>query len=124
MVWRSVMISQPARLRCEHFSLAIEQQTSYIPFEDIAIIVLDHKEIVITHPVLSKCAEQGISLFSTAQDNLPNGIFLPYLQYSQTTKLLRLQQNLKKPLVKKAWTVIVQQKILNQAHCLLLVKPD
>lgn len=125
MVWRSVMISQPARLRCEHFSLAIEQQqTSYIPFEDIAIIVLDHKEIVITHPVLSKCAEQGISLFSTGQDHLPNGIFLPYLQYIRTTKLLRLQQNLKKTLVKKAWTVIVQQKILNQAHCLLLVKPD
>lgn len=125
MVWRSVMISQPARLCCEHFSLAIEQQqTSYIPFEDIAIIVLDHKEIVMTHPVLSKCAEQGISLFSTGQDHLPNGIFLPYLQYSRTTKLLRLQQNLKKPLIKKAWAVIVQQKILNQALCLRLAKPE
>lgn len=35
--WRSVMISRPAKLRREHFSLAIEQdQTAFVPFEDIA----------------------------------------------------------------------------------------
>ena len=61
MGWRSVMISRPARLRREHFSLAIEQeQTAFIPFEDIAVIVLNHREINLTHPVLSACAEYGI----------------------------------------------------------------
>ena len=48
--WRSVMISRPAKLRREHFSLAIEQeQTAFVPFEDIAIIVLNHREIQLTH---------------------------------------------------------------------------
>ncbi|MFD1261432.1 type II CRISPR-associated endonuclease Cas1 [Entomomonas asaccharolytica] len=119
------MISQPARLRCEHFSLAIEQeQTVHIPFEDIAIIILDHREILLTHPLLAKCAEQGISLFSTGDDHLPNGVFIPYLQHSRVTRLLRLQQNLKRPLIKQAWAAIVQQKILNQAKCLAIVKPE
>ena len=43
MVWRSVMISKPAKLKREHFSLAIEQEaTAFVPFEDIAVIVLNH----------------------------------------------------------------------------------
>lgn len=125
MVWRSIMISQPARLRCEHFSLLIEQeQKVYVPFEDIAVIILDHREILLTHPLLIACAEQGISLFSTGDNHLPNGVFLPYLQHSRVTRLLRLQQNLKKPLVKQAWAAIIKQKILNQACCLALVNPE
>jgi CRISPR/Cas system-associated endonuclease Cas1 len=41
VVWRSVIISQPAKLKREHFSLVIEQvQSARVPFEDIAIIVL------------------------------------------------------------------------------------
>jgi len=46
MVWRSVMISRPAKLRRELYSLAIEQEeTAFVPFEDIAVIVLNHREI-------------------------------------------------------------------------------
>ena len=78
MGWRSVMISRPARLRREHFSLAIEQeQTAFIPFEDIAVIVLNHREINLTHPVLSACAEYGIGLYATGQNHQPSGVFLP-----------------------------------------------
>jgi len=125
VVWRSLMISQPARLSCEHYTLAIKQQeTVHIPFEDIAVIILDHREILLTHPVLSACAEQGISLFSTGADHLPNGVFLAFLQHSRTTKYLRLQQGLKKPLVKQAWASLVQAKILNQADCLQRVNPS
>ena len=61
MGWRSVMISRPAKLRREHFSLAIEQeQTDFVPFEDIAVIVLNHREITLTHPVLSADAAEKL----------------------------------------------------------------
>ena len=46
MVWRSVVINQPARLKREHFALLVEQdQAARVPFEDIAVIVLNHREI-------------------------------------------------------------------------------
>jgi CRISPR-associated protein Cas1 len=119
--WRSLMISRPARLRREHFSLAIEQgETVTIPFEDIAVIVLNHRQIILTHPVLSACAEYGVSLYALGENHQPNGVFLPFLQHTRTTRMLRLQLRAGKPLLKQAWAAIVRKKIENQARCLQL----
>lgn len=123
MGWRSVMISRPAKLRREHFSLAIEQeQTAFVPFEDIAVIVLNHREINLTHPVLSACAEYGIGLYSTGDNHQPSGIFLPFLSHSRTTRLMRRQLDMARPLAKQAWANIVRRKIENQAACLQIAK--
>ena len=57
MVWRSVVINQAAKLKRENFSLVVEQkEAARVPFEDVAVIVLNHREIALTHPVLSACA--------------------------------------------------------------------
>jgi CRISP-associated protein Cas1 len=125
LVWRSVMISRPAKLRREHYSLAIEQdQTALVPFEDIAVIVLNHREITLTHPVLSACGEYGISLFATGETHHPSGIFLPFLSHSRATRWLRLQLDMPRPLAKQTWAAIVRQKITNQAQCLALTGRD
>ena len=125
MVWRSVMISKPAKLKREHFSLAIEQEaTAFVPFEDIAVVVLNHREITLTHSVLSACAEYGISLFATGDNHQPSGVFLPFLQHSRATRMLRLQLELPKPVAKQTWAAIVRSKINNQAECLKLAGAD
>ncbi len=122
MVWRSVMVNQPARLRREHFSLLVEQaQVARIPFEDIAVIVLNNREITLTHPVLSACAEYGIGLFSTGDNHQPNGVLLPFQAHSRATRMLRLQLDLDKPSAKRAWASMVQAKIRNQAKCMQLL---
>ncbi len=119
MGWRSVVISRPAKLRREHFSLAIEQeQTAFVPFEDIAVIVLNHREIQLTHPVLSACADYGIGLYATGDNHQPNGVFLPFLAHSRTTRLMRKQMDIPRPLAKQAWANIVRRKIENQAAVL------
>lgn len=122
MVWRSVVINQPARLKREHFALVIEQKESArVPFEDIAVIVLNNREITLTHPVLSACAEYGIGLYSTGDNHQPNGVFLPFLPHSRATRMQRLQLDLDKPTTKRAWSRIVQVKIQNQALCMQLL---
>ncbi len=122
MVWRSVVISRPARLKREHFALVVEQeQSARVPFEDIAVIVLNHREITLTHPVLSACADYGIGLYSTGDNHQPNGIFMPFLQHSRATRMQRLQLSLDKPSTKRAWARIVQAKIQNQARCMELL---
>lgn len=116
MVWRSVIISQPARLRRENFALLVEQeQSARVPFEDIAVIVLNNREITLTHPVLSACAEYGIGLYATGDNHQPSGVFLPFQSHSRATRMLRLQLHLDKPTGKRAWAAIVQAKIANQA---------
>lgn len=125
MTWRSVVISHPAKLRREQFRLAIEQeQTAFVPFEDIAVIVLNHREITLTHPVLSACGEYGISLFATGDTHHPSGVFLPFLQHSRATRWMRLQLDLPRPVAKQTWAAIVRQKIANQAACLHLAGRD
>lgn len=115
------MISRPARLRREHFSLAIDQEeTAFVPFEDIAVIVLNHREITLTHPVLSACAEYGIGLYATGNNHQPAGVFLPFLPHSRTTRMMRKQLSIAKPTAKQAWANIVRRKIENQAACLKL----
>ena len=123
MVWRSVVINRPARLKRDHFSLVVEQeQSARVPFEDIAVIVLNHREITLTHPVLSACADYGIGLYSTGDNHQPNGVFMPFLQHSRATRMQRLQLDLDKPSTKRAWARIVQSKINNQARCMELVR--
>ena len=125
MAWRSVIISHPAKLKRDHHSLAIEQeQTACVPFEDIAVIVLNHREITLTHPVLSACGEYGISLFATSDTHHPSGVFLPFLTHSRATRWMRLQLNFARPVAKQTWARIVRQKISNQAICLRLVGRD
>ena len=125
MTWRSVVISRPTKLKREHFSLAIEQeQTAFVPFEDIAVIVLNHREITLTHPVLSACGEYGISLFATGDTHHPSGVFLPFLPHSRATRWLRLQLDLPRPVGKQAWAAIVRRKIANQAVCLKLTQTE
>lgn len=119
VVWRSVVINRPARLKREHFALVVEQeQSARVPFEDIAVIVLNHREITLTHPVLSACADYGIGLYSTSDNHQPNGVFIPFLQHSRATRMQRLQLDLDKPTSKRAWARIVQTKIQNQARCM------
>lgn len=121
MTWRSVMISRPANLRRDKSALLIEQeQDARVPFEDIAVIVLNHREITLSHSVLSACGEYGIGLFSIGPTHHPNGVFLPYLPHSRATRMLRLQLSLGKPAAKRAWQAIIQTKIQNQAACLKL----
>ncbi len=125
MTWRSVVISRPARLRREQYRLAIEQeQTAFVPFEDIAVIMLNHREITLTHPVLSACGEYGISLFATGDTHHPSGVFLPFLPHSRATRWLRLQLDLPRPVAKQTWAAIVRRKIANQATCLKLATAE
>lgn len=122
MTWRSVVVSSPAKLRREHFSLVVEQdESARVPFEDIAVIVLNHREITLTHPVLSACGEYGISLFATGEDHQPNGVFTAFLTHTRATKMMRLQLGVDRPTAKRAWADIVRAKIANQATCLRLV---
>ena len=122
MVWRSVIVSKPAKLKREHFALVIEQdKPAHVPFEDIAVIVLNNREITLTHPVLSACAEYGIGLYATGDNHQPSGVFLPFQSHSRATRMLRLQLDLDKPTAKRAWTTIVQSKINNQAICMQML---
>lgn len=91
MSWRSIYISQPAKLSLQQQQLLIQQESGItIPLEDIAVIVVESREVVITAPLLSALAEQGITLLTCNQQFLPCGQWLPFAQYHRSLKILAI----------------------------------
>ena len=117
MTWRSLLIQNSGKLSLHREQMLIRQNgESYtVPLEDIAVIVVEHRETLITAPLLSALAEYGTTLLTCDEQFLPCGQWLPYSQYHRQLKTLKLQLNISEPLKKQLWQHIVRRKILNQA---------
>ena len=116
MTWRSILISKPARLSLQQQHMLVLQDVPYpVPLEDIAVIVIESREVVITVPLLSALAQYGITLLTCDEQFLPCGQWLPFAQYHRSLKILKLQLAITQPHKKQLWQRIVQQKIRNQA---------
>lgn len=119
MTWRSIIISKPARLSLQQRHLLIEQNEPIpVPLEDIAVIVVEAREVVITAPLLSALAQYGITLLTCDEQFLPCGQWLPFAQYHRCLKIFKLQTGQTLPQKKQLWQYIVRQKIRNQAWLL------
>ncbi|GHT26434.1 CRISPR-associated endonuclease Cas1 [Planctomycetales bacterium] len=121
--------SAPYRLHTRHRQLVIEssiQGTSSIvkkqtvPLEDIAVLLVAHKQVSFTQSVMELLAENGGILVVCNSKSLPVGIYAPLVNHSLPCKKIKLQINAPEPVNKRAWQQIVKAKIQNQG--LLLQK--
>ncbi|MDP8162701.1 type II CRISPR-associated endonuclease Cas1 [Pasteurella skyensis] len=120
MSWRSILISKGGKLSLKQNQLCIwQEEAEYtIPIEDIAIIVIESKEVVITTPLLSALALNGVTLLTCDQQYLPCGQWLPFSQYHRQLKILKLQFEATIPQKKQLWQEVIKQKVLNQSFVL------
>ncbi|VEH67462.1 CRISPR-associated endonuclease Cas1, subtype II/NMENI [Rodentibacter pneumotropicus] len=120
MTWRSILISKGGKLSLQKNQMLIQQESNEftVPLEDIAIVVVESRETVITIPLLSAFGLYGITLLTCDEQFLPCGQWLPFNQYHRQLKTLKLQLEASLPQKKQLWQKIVQQKILNQAKVL------
>lgn len=120
MTWRTLLISNGGKLSLQNQQLLIQQNGDAIPvpLADLAVIVIENKETVLTTPLLSALAQHGITLLTCDEQFLPCGQWLPFAQYHRPLKTLKLQLNATEPQKKQLWQKIVQQKIRNQAFVL------
>lgn len=116
MTWRTVMIEKGGKLALQDNQLKISQQNHHftVPIEDIAIIIVESVETVITTPLLTRLAQENVSLMTCDESHLPCGQWLPLGQYHRPLQTLKLQLNASQPLKKQLWARIVKQKIHNQ----------
>ena len=122
MTWRGILISKGGKLSLQQQQMLIQQEGHEftVPLEDIAIVVVESRETVITFPLLSAFGLYGITLLSCDEQFLPCGQWLPFNQYYRQLKILKLQLEASLPLKKQLWQKIIQQKIRNQAKVLSL----
>ncbi|GMO61740.1 MAG: type II CRISPR-associated endonuclease Cas1 [Rickettsiales bacterium] len=118
MSWRIINISKTCRLSINNRQLVYEPKDDdklEVPLDEIAVIVLDTKEVLISGYCLSEFASQGVALITTDSTHIPNGIFLSQQQYYKNSDTAFLQKDMTEPLKKRLWQKIIQQKIKNSS---------
>lgn len=89
-----------------------------IPIEDIAVIVLDNKQITITHGLIDELLSNNCAVVTCSDNHMPAGLMLPL--YGNTIQSERFRQQIEAslPLKKQLWQQTIQTKIRNQASAL------
>jgi len=89
-----------------------------IPIEDIGIIILDNKQITITHGLIEALLENNSAVVTCNNSRMPVGLLLPLEGNTIQSERFQDQIEASLPLKKQLWQQTVQAKIVNQAYVL------
>lgn len=131
MIKRTLCFSHPAYLSLCNSQLVIhrphndsrpdsedEEENITLPIEDIGVVVLDNRQISITHGLLAALLENNCAVVTCDAAHMPVGLLLPL--EGNTTQSERFQDQIAAslPLRKQLWQQTVECKIHNQAAVL------
>ena len=103
MSFRSIIIENPARISIKNKQLVIQTDDTYtLPVEDLAAILLESRQSVITVAALSFLGQHGCAVYICDEKHLPCSVLTPYYQHSRTTDVIRTQFDASEPLKKTA----------------------
>lgn len=122
MIKRVLAFENPAALSMNMQQLVVKKddKVTTIPIEDIGVVVLDNKQIVVTHALLSTLAKNNVAVVVCDDTHLPIGLQLPLDGNHIQTERFQEQISASEPLRKQMWQQTVQWKIRNQASVLAL----
>lgn len=139
MVKRTLYFSNPAYLSLRNGQLLLRlpevergnvpeqfkrEAERTFPIEDLGLVILDHKQIVVTHGVLESLLDNNCAVVTCDSTHMPVGLLLPLEGNTIQSERFREQISCSKPLQKQLWQQTVQAKISNQAACLNRVEPN
>ncbi len=134
MIKKTLYFSNPAYLSLRNKQLVIKlpevvknntlpetfksEAEKTFPVEDIGVVILDNKQITITHGLMEALLGNNCALITCDSSRLPVGLMLPLTGNTTQTERFRDQIEASIPLKKQLWQQTVQAKIENQAHVL------
>lgn len=134
MIKKTIYFGNPAYLSLKNSQLVIklpeieqnndlptafkQDSTKTIPIEDIGVVVLDNRQITLTHGLMEKLLDNNCALITCDSKRMPTGMLLPLEGNTTQTERFRCQIEASQPLKKQLWQQTIQAKINNQAHLL------
>lgn len=120
MIKRVLCFENPARLSLKLAQMVVELQdvTRTLPIEDIGVVILDHKQITITHALIDALLANNVTIVTSNDKHLPVGLMLPLDGNTLQSERFRAQIDASEPLKKQMWQQTIVAKILGQAHVL------
>ncbi|GHT73690.1 CRISPR-associated endonuclease Cas1 [Bacteroidia bacterium] len=90
--------------------------------EDIGVLMLDNKQITITHGLIEELLNNNVALITCNSSRMPYGMMLPLEGNTTQTERFRAQIEASLPLKKQLWQQTVMAKIENQAAVLKMCR--
>mgnify|MGYP001098920538 CR=1 FL=1 len=122
MIKRTLYFGNPAYLKTKNEQLIISlkdsEEEKQIPIEDIGVLILDHSQITITQPTLSRLLHNNTAVITCDETHHPIGLFLNLDGHTLQSQRFKAQTEASVPLKKQLWQQTVEAKILNQAKLL------
>ena len=101
-----------------------EGSVSDVPFNHICALIVTARQIVYTNNLLQRLCEEGIPLIILGKNYLSNGMLVSFVGHVRQTEIQYLQIEQKRPIYKKIWQCIIQEKIKNQSKVLDLFQKE
>ena len=124
MIKRVIDISEHSYIHIKNSQLRIERDKEIIgliPIEDIGVVILQHPAIVITQAAIIACQRNNVAIIFCDERHVPYSAIFPISEgHTLHQKVMRSQIKAKKPVTKRIWKQIVQQKIAEQERTLSL----
>lgn len=134
MIKKTLYFSSPTYLSLKQGQIAIKlpeveksptvaeiiKQQSVItkPVEDVGIVILDNKQITLTHGLLNALLENNCAVVTCNDKSMPTGLLLPLSANTIQSERFRNQIDASIPLRKQLWQQTIKAKIENQAKVL------
>ena len=122
MIKRTIEISsEPAHLTVKHRQLLVKREGETVgqaPCEDIGVVIVDHRGTTYSHAALTELVRSDAALVICGDRHLPTGVLLPLVDHGEVIWRINDQIECSKPLAKRIWKQVVQEKIRNQAMVL------
>ncbi|MCD7901993.1 MAG: type II CRISPR-associated endonuclease Cas1 [Bacteroides sp.] len=95
-----------------------EDHTTTIPIEDVGIVILDNKQITLTHGAIECLLANNCALITCGSNRMPIGLHFPLDGNNTQSERFQAQIEASLPLKKQLWQQTIQAKIINQAFVL------
>lgn len=122
MIKRTLYFGNPAYLHTRNEQLIIslknDEEEKQVPIEDIGVLILDHSQITITQPTLTRLLHNNTAVISCDETHHPVGLFLNLDGHTLQSQRFKAQIEATVPLKKQLWQQTIEAKIGNQAALL------
>ncbi len=121
MIKRTVEIGSPSRLKQEKEQLVIEsdgERSGSVPLEDLAVLILDNRQVTITQALLASCGSRNIAVIISDEKHLPVSLLLPLCGNVLHSKTVSAQAVVTEGVKNRIWKHIIRAKLLAQAAVL------
>jgi CRISP-associated protein Cas1 len=126
MLKRTLFFGNPLSLKTKNNQLFITSKETglikQVPIEDIGFVVIEHPEIYISIPTLTKLSENNVAVIFCDAKHMPCSMLLNLDNHYIQQELFTHQINATEPLKKQLWQQIIKKKIKYQAQHLQINK--